>query len=244
MIGSYKAVFFDAGGTLFHPYPSVGEIYQNTAAKYGCPAEAKNIEALFRVAWLKRDGLGSLSSHSIARPKNVGGSGKESVTEKIERDWWRSLVNEVFSQLGGIKDFDAFFDELYDIFARPEAWQVYPEVDEVLKEIKKGMQVMGIVSNWDSRLFKLCDDLDVSPYFDFILASAVFGASKPSPLIFEEALKKAGVEAKEAVHIGDSFEDDIRGAHGTGVHAILIDRHPSGREKIHEPVISSLKELL
>ena len=59
---------------------------------------------------------------------------------------------------------------------------------------------MGIISNWDSRLFSLCKDLGLDAYMDFILASAVFGASKPSPKIFEEAaslqLKVEGILVK------------------------------------------------
>ena len=103
---------------------------------------------------------------------------------------------------------------------------------------------MGIVSNWDSRLFHICEGLQLNQYFDFILASAVFGASKPSPKIFEEALKRSGVEAQDAVHIGDSFKDDIQGAHGAGLSAILIDRHPKGRPHQHHPTIKSFKELI
>ena len=44
-------------------------------------------------------------------------------------------------------------------------------------------------------------------------------------LSIEEALRQAQVEPAQAVHIGDSFEDDIRGARGAGMDAILIDRH-------------------
>ena len=36
-----RAVFLDAGGTLFRPYPSIGHHYRLTAAKYGCRASEK-----------------------------------------------------------------------------------------------------------------------------------------------------------------------------------------------------------
>ena len=229
MIRSYKAVFFDAGGTLLHPFPSVGEIYRDAAARYGCFAPAQTLETLFREAWLKRDGLSSLQSHS---------------SQKVERDWWQSLVQEVFSQVGGVGDFEAFFDELYDLFARPECWRLYPGVLDVLLELKSKKKKLGIVSNWDSRLFVICSGLGLEDYFEFILASAVFGASKPSPRIFDEALRRAGVRPQEAVHIGDSFEDDVKGARAAGLQAILIERHPQHRKLEDIPVIHDLKELL
>ncbi len=119
----------------------------------------------------------------------------------------------------------------------------------MLAAIKKKGKKLGIISNWDSRLFKLCEGLEFGKYFDFVLASAVFGAAKPSPRIFEEALKKAGVLPHEAVHIGDSLEDDIHGAKRIGIEAVLIDRSVSGkprdREKfLHIKTITHLKELL
>lgn len=229
MIGAYKAVFFDAGGTLLHPYPSVGEIYANVAQHYGCNVAALKLEMLFKQAWLRRDGLTTLHAHT---------------NEKIERDWWRHLVFEVFTEAGGVERFEEFFTELYDVFARPEAWRLYPGTLEVLAELKSRGVRMGVISNWDSRLFAIFDGTGLAQYFEFVLASAVFGASKPSPLIFQEALKRAGVKPEEAVHIGDSYEDDIKGARNAGLGAILIERHRELRTLENIPTIHDLKELL
>lgn len=209
-LSSYKAIFFDAGGTLLHPFPSVGHIYAEVARRYGSQAEAAALEALFRTAWLKRDGLNALISHS---------------SEKVEKDWWYSLVKDVFEQTGAIEEFDLFFDELYVLFGSPEVWRLYSGVHDLLRELQRQKKILGIISNWDSRLFQLCDGLGLTGYFDFIVASAVFGAAKPSPRIFTEALRRAGVEPHEALHIGDSLEDDVRGARHVGIDAVLINRH-------------------
>ncbi|MBN1687732.1 MAG: HAD-IA family hydrolase [Candidatus Omnitrophica bacterium] len=228
-----KAVFFDAGGTLFHPYPSVGEIYARVAAPYGTRADAGELQKVFKDAWMKRDGLASLKSHS---------------NEKIEKDWWRSLVKEVFLQVGGVERFDPFFEELYDVFASPEVWRLYPEVTEVLNELKGRGKRLAIISNWDSRLFELCHGLGVKSYFEFILASAVVGASKPSPRIFEEALQRMGITASEALHVGDSYEDDVLGAERVGIQVILVDRHAERKGDFSASrtlkMVSGLRELL
>lgn len=228
MLRDFKAVFFDAGGTLLHPYPSVGQIYAEVACRYGCKAQPEQLEVLFRRHWLKRDGLTALASHN---------------DEKVERMWWRGLVNDIFTEAGGVSDFDAFFHELYDLFGHPDVWRLYPDVKDLLARLKKQGKKLGIISNWDSRLFKICEGLGLTGHFDFILASAVFGASKPSPKIFQEALKRAGVQPHEAVHIGDSFEDDVRGAKALGIHAILIDRHPKPRPAEHHPTILHFRDL-
>ena len=80
-----KAVFFDAGGTLFRPFPSVGEIYAEVAGRHGLQADPEKLEEVFHLAWEERDGLASLSNHS---------------NKKKEREWWHSLVREVFSPFG------------------------------------------------------------------------------------------------------------------------------------------------
>lgn len=228
MLKPFKAVFFDAGGTLLHPYPSVGEIYAQVGGKFGSKAKPEYLEQLFRRHWLKRDGLSGLTGQ---------------LDEKIERTWWKHLVKDVFEEAGGVDNFEEFFHELYDLFARPEVWRLYPDVMESLVTLKKSGKKLGIISNWDSRLFKISEGLGLDGYFDFILASAVFGSSKPSAKIFEEALKKAGVDPHEAIHIGDSFEDDVRGAKAAGIDAILIDRHPEPRPHQHHPTITDFRQL-
>ncbi len=229
-----KAIFLDAGGTLFHPFPSVGYHYSAVAAKYGCRAPEKEIEVAFRRVWSEHDGIGDLRTHS---------------DEKIEKEFWRKIVRAVFKDFKGLTAFDPFFDELHTLFAEPDVWKLYPEVEVFLRGLKERKYIVGMVSNWDSRLLKLCRGLGVEDYFDFKVISAIFGAAKPNPEIFKEALRQANVRADEAVHIGDSLEDDVRGAHLAGIRSIWLDR--SGRHatlaKDHQDlvtVIRNLKELI
>lgn len=234
MISVYQVVFFDAGGTLFHPYPSVGEIYSEVSARYGSRASAADLEKVFRQVWLGKDAIGGAEKHS---------------NEKIEKEWWRALVRDVFDSFGGVDDFDRFFEELYDLFADPTVWRLYEGTGEVLRALKKNKKRLAIVSNWDSRLYHLVEGLGLRDYFEFVLASAVVGYSKPSRKIFEEAVYRMGVDPAKAVHVGDSLEDDICGAANAGIDAILIDRtHPMHGGKRDVPanikVIKHLNELL
>lgn len=246
MLRPFKAVFFDAGGTLLYPYPSVGEIYQRVGEKHGCRATSAELQNRFLECWKELEGLSKLTDHCNGRPQSMSGFASEFVVEKNERDWWKNLVQKVFSSFGGIQDFEGFFNELYDLFASPEAWRLYPEVESVLETLKNEGKKLIIVSNWDSRLFGLCEKLKIASYFDSIMASAVFGASKPSATIFQEALKRSAVSPEQAVHIGDSYEDDIKGANSAGVQAVLIDRHRHHEVCDELPVkpLATIKDLM
>src|SRR5882724_11425530 len=96
-----EVVFFDAGGTLFRPYPSVGDVYARTAARHGVRVNADHVEKTFHDKWHERNGMTSLAGLT---------------SEKIERQWWYALVRDVFGNLGAFDNFDAFFQELYDLF--------------------------------------------------------------------------------------------------------------------------------
>lgn len=229
-----RAIFFDAGGTLFRPFPSVGHYYSEVAGRYGCKVGEQEVEALFRRVWSEHDKIGGMHGQC---------------SEKIEKEFWRRIVTEVFKGAGNFSDFDAFFTELHDLFARPEVWRFYPESEEVLQRLKEKGYILCLVSNWDSRLVKLCEGLGLNRFIDHYVISAVFGVAKPDPRIFQEALRKTGVKAEEAVHVGDSLEDDIHGALRAEIRAIWLDR--SGR---HESlagdgpreliVIKDLRELI
>jgi putative hydrolase of the HAD superfamily len=240
MIDDYPVVFFDAGGTLFHPYPSVGEIYAEVSARYGGRASGPDLEKIFRRTWIARDREGGAA---------CGAQKGHHSNEKIEKQWWYALVRAVFDQAGGVSDFDSFFEELYDLFADPQVWRLYEGTAEVLGRLKKTGKRLAVVSNWDSRLFHRVEGLGLNGYFEFVLASAVVGCSKPGRRIFDEALRRMGTGADRAVHVGDSLEDDIRGAAGAGIAGILVDRHHpmhGGRREVPSgvKVIGHLDELL
>ncbi|GAI20722.1 unnamed protein product, partial [marine sediment metagenome] len=83
----------------------------------------------------------------------------------------------------------------------------------------------------------------LEPYLDFVVTSKEAGADKPSPPIFLAALGKAGVNASEAVHVGDQYKFDVIGARGIGISPILIDRYDIYPEVSDCPRIHSLTEL-
>ena len=77
------------------------------------------------------------------------------------------------------------------------------------------------------------------------VSSAEVGVSKPSPEIFETALKKAGVEAKSCIHVGDDYEDDIVGASNAGIASIWLNHQHKNdpNMKLATKVVSEVREI-
>ncbi|MBI4639714.1 MAG: HAD-IA family hydrolase [Candidatus Tectomicrobia bacterium] len=225
----YDAVFLDVGGTLVYPYPSVGEIYASIGRKFGAKASPEIVERSFRQAWKL------LQSEQDAKTDLKYGTNE--VESKI---WWRQVVEETFRLAGGIQDIEGCFEELYQIFAEPRVWRIFPEVIDVLDQLRGNGCVVGIISNWDHRLPGILEGLGLHRYFDHIVISSQIGWEKPAPEIFQKALEMSNVAPQKALHVGDSLRDDVGGAKGVGMDALLIERREKSQE---ERVIQSLNEL-
>lgn len=85
--------------------------------------------------------------------------------------------------------------------------------------------------------------LGLDRYFSFGLTAADVGASKPHPAMFEAALRQAGVPPWAAAHVGDSPDDDVRGARAVGMRAIWANHRGSGERVDAHAVITALPEL-
>jgi putative hydrolase of the HAD superfamily len=237
-----KVIFFDAGGTLFRPYPSVGDIYARTAARHGVRVDAEHVEKTFHDKWHERNGLTSLAGLTSPTTETKGrDSPPLGTSEKIEREWWYKLVRDVFGNLGAFDNFDAFFQELYDLFARAECWRLFDDTVPVLRELKAKEFRLGIISNWDHRLYSIVEQLGLSSYFEQVTASSAIGTAKPGKRIFEAALESMKTCAADSLHIGDSLEDDYHGASRAGIKAVLLNRQRKAYNGVVQ--IDSLRQL-
>ena len=158
-----------------------------------------------------------------------------------EAGFWRRFVEEVFGRAGGKGLPEPLLRGLIAHFREDKHWKVYPETREVLSALRGAGMTLLVVSNWDSTLPRLLERLELLPFFDGVVVSAVVGSSKPSRAIFDEAVRRAGVPHADVLHVGDSLVDDYHGARAAGLHALLVDR--SGRAPEGSEAIRSLSEL-
>lgn len=109
-------------------------------------------------------------------------------------------------------------------FGEDRVFALYDDVLPTLDALARLGVDVGVISNWDHTLHLTLEHLGVRDRFAFAIASLEFGAEKPDPRIFHHALHLVGIQPSEALHVGDSPEDDFRGALDAGLHAVLLDR--------------------
>jgi putative hydrolase of the HAD superfamily len=117
----------------------------------------------------------------------------------------------------------------------------YPDVLPALRELRERGATLVIASNWDCSLPDWLGPPGITQLVDGVVTSAEVGAPKPDPRVFERALAIAGVAPSEALHVGDTVNNDVEGAAAAGVRAVLLQREgepPAGVEAVR-----SLREL-
>ena len=121
---------------------------------------------------------------------------------------------------------------------------LFDDVVPVLTQLRERGLILGMVSNVDHDITPLCDKLGLSLLLQVVVTSLGVGFSKPQPEIFREALRQAGVEASEAVFVGDQYQIDMVGARGAGIKGVLIDRGDDFGEITDCPRIRSLADIV
>jgi putative hydrolase of the HAD superfamily len=207
-----RAVFFDAAGTLFEPREPIARTYARLARQFGLDASEDAVGASFRRAFGAAPGLAFGPGHG------------HDELRRLEREWWRRRVGETFATMGAFSDFDAYFDALFGWFADPGHWMADLEAAPTLQRLNSDGLKLGVISNFDYRLYRILDGLDLTRFFDSITISSEAGYAKPRREVYDAALARAGVGADKAMHIGDSEHLDFAPAAAIGMAAILIDR--------------------
>ena len=96
----------------------------------------------------------------------------------------------------------------------------------------------GVISNllWSGEaLRERLDRLLPNNHFEFIMTSSDYIFRKPNPILFEIALRKAGLPASEVWYCGDNPEKDIEGASAVGIFPVHYDNDiEKSRDRIAE----------
>lgn len=117
----------------------------------------------------------------------------------------------------------------------------FEDVVPCLRALRERGLILVAASNWDCSLADALGRVGIGGLLDGAVSSAVAGAAKPDPAVFRAALAEAGCTSGEALFVGDSLENDVRGAEAVGMRAVLIAR--DGRRGAAAETIRSLEEL-
>ncbi|PZO39361.1 MAG: hydrolase [Pseudanabaena frigida] len=213
---SPQVIYLDAVGTLFGVKGSVGEQYAKIAENFDVKIDPQLINRAFYQSFQSAPRIAFPALPHVDIPA-------------AEYEWWRSLAEKTFSQTGDLtkfSDFEVFFKCLYAYFSSAEPWVVYEDTRMALDAWRRQDITLGLLSNFDSRIYSVVKALKLEHYFDSITISTEVGAAKPDPFIFQAALVKHQIERSPdlAWHIGDSFGEDYEGASAVGITAFWLNR--------------------
>ena len=230
-----RAVLFDFGGTLFdYETVAAGEresiIEPGTLA--GMQEDARIVLRAYRAA------LKQVFYDYLPRPYY------------LHHDLFRDVLQEMAASFGRtFTDAQLAHYRALQRHRRERDFVLRAGVTETLAALRtRGIHV-GMVSNVDDdQLSHMLELAQLEPHFDSILSSEYAQSCKPDPVIFTEALQRAGCPPEEALFVGDSLQQDIAGANRMGMRSVLIwadsTREPPEGEHKPRHVIRQIPEVL
>lgn len=199
-------IIFDAVGTLIEPTPSVAEAYWSIGQQLGSQISLAEVGRRFRKKFA--------GSHPQDETEHAS-------SEAIELARWEAIVRHV---LDDVRDQKLCFQRVHRHFSKPEAWQVFNDVEETFQRLKNKGYRLAIGSNFDQRLYDVCRGHSEFRSVDAAFASAELGYRKPSPKFYAELAKRLETLPSRMLMVGDDLENDVIAAERAGLKSILIDR--------------------
>jgi putative hydrolase of the HAD superfamily len=223
-----KAVVFDWFGTLASWAHGAPTNYVDVLGRHGYEVDPAILED-YVIRW---DGVDH-SEHSIDRETYLA--------------WTRSRLLGLAGELGIAEEIrSALVDELLSSDREP-AMATFPETAAVLEEVRDEGYAVAICSNWGWDLEPVLEEVGIHHLVDVPITSAQAGYRKPHPGIYTTTLGRLGVNAADAIFVGDSWAPDVLGPVAYGMTAVHIVRDPA-KPTLDLPVgsyrIGSLTQLL
>lgn len=230
-----RAVFFDLDDTLMEEEAPLVDAYRAACApveeRHGIPVDEFFAKArvlgreVFRTApaidYLRAIDAGSSDLLSADYDRNAPHATEMQVwLEQYRRGFFRDGLRAF-----GIED-DALADELLDRYIdhRHAHHRVYPEAIEVLETLAARFPVVLVTNGPGHHQRTKVDAVGFGPYFKGIVVSGEVGMAKPNARMFNRALDIAGVEAEEAIMVGNNLPRDIGGAQARGILGAWVNR--------------------
>ncbi|HHY82253.1 MAG TPA: HAD family hydrolase [Clostridiales bacterium] len=171
-------------------------------------------------------------------------SNKNNLTPKQVNDFAQELFDKIsVAREMGLeiheRQFQRFLYEYLEIeftISLPEAekilWDnssagaIMPNADRMIDYINSRGIRSGVVSNIGWSGSALTDRLNrLLPHnkFEFVITSSEYMFRKPNPMLFELALKKAGLPAEDVWFCGDNIKADVEGSAAAGLFPVWYD---------------------
>jgi len=226
-----KAVFFDLYHTLVRYDPPREELQARALKEFGIEVSPEVFQRPLAIA-------DEFIYQELARSSLTKRPKEEQMTVWVQYE--RILLKEA-----GIKADDKLILKLLGNMRKMDYNLVlYDDVMPTLTDLKSRKLILGLISNVDSDITPLLNKLGVKPLLQVVVTSQDAGANKPQPEIFRKALRQAGMQASEAIYVGDQYQVDVVGAGKAGMKGVLLDRGDYFKETTDCPRLRSLTQLV
>ena len=213
-----KAVVFDAYGTLF----DVNSAAKKCKDKIG--NEWESFANFWRTTQLEYTWLRSLM--------------------RRHRDFWNVTEDSLDKSMKVYGIDKNIKNELLDLY---KVLSPYPEVNEVLKNLKNKKFKIAILSNGNPALLnELVTSNDLNNLFDDLFSVEEVKIYKPDPRVYELPLKKYSIKANQVTFLSANTWD-VSGGGNFGYNSIWVNRNNSEFDVLdYQPKIeiNNLKQLL
>ncbi|XP_073835285.1 rhythmically expressed gene 2 protein [Musca autumnalis] len=164
------------------------------------------------------------------------------------QEWWTELVRNIFLCVKPNiepKKLQEVAETLVRIYRTKECYSHIDGGIELVDKMRDSGKKVGVISNFDPSLRQVLKEVKLAEKFDFILTSYDVGFEKPHKEIYNACLRKCNVRSTEALHIGNMYDMDYKGARNAGWSSILITTNEEDLEKT-EPThgYRNIKDLL
>jgi HAD superfamily hydrolase (TIGR01549 family) len=225
-----RAVFFDVDFTLISPGPTFrAEGYRAFCEKHGMQVDVSGFDQAVAGA-----------APLLDSPEDVR------YDDEIYVNYTRQIIEGMGGSGAGL---DACAREIYAEWATCRHFDLYDDVTRVLRELSSAGIRIGLISNSHRCLASFQEHFELDGLIAGAVSSSEHGLMKPHPSIFRAALGLVDVPAAHAVMVGDSVRQDVEGALGVGMRAVLLHRSSSPHPRTEElaaagvPIIRSLIEV-
>jgi putative hydrolase of the HAD superfamily len=214
-----RAVVFDVDFTLARPGPDLGpEGYRELGLRHGLDLDTSRYDEARAAAFAE-----------VKRHPELD----------HDEEIWVLFTERIIQGMGGVGDTYAAAVEMEGRWAHSMHFELYDDALPVLDWVRDQGLLVGLLSNSSRDLVEFVAHHGL--YADAVLTSGSHGKTKPHESIFRAMLELLGVDASEAVMVGDTVDEDIEGAHAIGMRAVLVDRE--GRYPEIEGTLDDLREL-
>ncbi len=196
----FKGFIFDVDGTLYS-YKANDKIATHQLCKYA--QQNFNLdEEKFRAVYTE-------ARRIVKEERLTDGGARHS----------RVLFFQTVLELLGKNPFN-YTLKMYNVYWDNFLKQIQPfdGVIEFLSKIKNCGGKIALCTDMTAHIqYRKIEKLGLSNFIDYMVSSEETGQEKPSPAMFNLALKKLNVEPNETAYFGDSPERDIVGAASLGI---------------------------